>query len=240
MYSRNYLLFIGIIALMLSACGPARFVEPLSKNENAIGIDLGGPMVKVPGIATMPIPFSSITYGRGVSNKLTIHGSWYTTAAVFGVAQIGGGATYGAWKSKNQKHGASAMLGFNTAIDVFENNFKFWPQLDAHYYFKYNFRSLTQDDLLNKGGRPSANMLYVGIGSWYELSSVKAHGEKQETVVVPMLNLGHDLNWKKWTFKTELKLLAPFSSNEDIVIDYISLTGKKGATGLYFGLIRRF
>src|SRR5690554_4808942 len=85
MYSRNYLLFIGIIALMLSACGPARFVEPLSKNENAIGIDLGGPMVKVPGIATMPIPFSSVTYGRGVSNKLTIHGSWYTTAAVFGV-----------------------------------------------------------------------------------------------------------------------------------------------------------
>jgi hypothetical protein len=226
--------------LLLNSCGPTRFVEPLARKQNAIGFDLGGPLVKVPGVATTPLPFSSLTYGRGITNQLTLHGSWYTTAAVFGVAQIGAGGTYGFWKSNNQKHGASAMLGFNTAMDVFENNFKFWPQLDAHYYFKYNFRSLSQDDLLNKGGKPQANMIYAGIGTWYELDRIKAHGESQETFVVPMLNIGHDLNWNKWTFKTELKLIAPFSSNEDVVLDYISLTGKKGSTGVYLGLIRKF
>ena len=234
----NFFLIIGL-AIMISSCGPARFVEPLKKRQNAIAIDIGGPIVTVPDVATSPMPFSSITYGRGISNKLTVHGSWYTTPAVFGVAQIGGGATYGVWKSKNTKHGASAMLGFNSALDVFENNFKFWPQLDAHYYFKYNHKGMKQEDLLT-GDRSVANLLYFGIGTWYELERTKAHGERQETVVIPMLNIGHDLNWKRWTFKTELKLIAPFSSNEDIVLDYFSLAGKNGATGFYLGLIRKF
>jgi len=240
MKKTDFFLLLFLLIFLLGSCGPARFVEPLAKNENAIAVDLGGPLVNVPGLATIPIPFSSITYGRGISNSLTVHGSWYTTSAVFGVAQVGGGATYRFWKSKNLKHGVTGMIGFNTAVDVFENNFKFWPQLDGHYYFKYNHRSLTQDDLLNKGGRPAANLLYAGIGTWYELGRTKAHGEKQEAFIVPMLNIGHDFNWKKWTLKTEFKLIAPFSSNDDIVMDYISITGKKGATGLYIGLIRKF
>lgn len=228
------------MGVTIASCGPARFVEPLAKNKNAISVDLGGPLVNVPGLATMPIPFTSITYGRGITDDLTIHGSWYSTASIFGVAQLGAGATYGFWRSKDEKHGFSGMLGFNTAFDVFENNFKFWPQLDAHYYWKYQHRSMEQDDLLVSGGRPVSNLFYAGIGTWYELQAIKAHGEKQTTFVVPMLNIGHDLNWKKWTFKTELKLIAPFSSNRDIVLDYKSITGKTGATGVYIGFIRRF
>lgn len=229
-----------LVSLLITACGPARFVEPLKRYENAVAVDVGGPIVNVPDVATTPLPFTAITYGRGLSNRLTLHGSWYSTAAVFGVAQVGAGATYGLWKSQKGKHGASAMLGFNSALDVFENNFKFWPQLDAHYYFKYNHQSLKQEDLLVSGGRSQSNLLYIGIGTWYELESRKAHDEKQENLIVPMLNIGHDLNWKKWTFKTELKLIAPFSSNENIVMDYLSLTGKNGATGIYLGLIRKF
>lgn len=238
MVIRFFIIFL-ILGLAFTSCGPARFVEPLAKRENAIAVDLGGPIVKIPGVITMPIPFTSITYGRGITNDLTLHGSWYSTAAIFGVAQIGAGATYGFWESKDEKHGFSGMLGFNTAIDFFENNFKFWPQLDAHYYWKYQKRGMVQDDLLTGGG-PVSNLFYAGIGSWYELSRIKAHDQKQTTIVIPMLNIGHDLNWKKWTFKTELKLIAPFSSNRDIVMDYISITGKTGATGFYIGFIRKF
>jgi hypothetical protein len=234
----NFFLIIGVLT-GLNSCGPARFVEPLRKYQNAIALDVGGPVISVPDVATTPIPFSSITYGRGITNKLTIHGSWYTTAAIFGVAQIGAGATYGIWKSKRNKHGISTMLGFNTAIDVFENNFKFWPQLDAHYYFKYNHKQINQEDLLTSG-RKVSNLLYFGVGTWYELDRTKAHGERQQTLVIPMLNFGHDLNWSRWTLKTELKLIAPFTSNENLVVDYFSLTGKNGATGVYLGLIRKF
>lgn len=235
-----YSFAISVLLISVSACGPSRFVEPLKRYENAVAIDLGGPIVKVPGVATTPLPFSSVTYGRGITNKLTIHGSWFSTAALFGVAQIEAGATYGIWEDTKQKHGVSGQLGVNTALDVFENNFKLWPQLNAHYYFKYNQKAQGQEDLLTSGGREKANLFYAGIGSWYELEREKAHGEKQEAVVIPMLNIGHDLNWNKWTLKTEIKLIAPFSSHEDIVLDYFSFTGSKGATGVYLGLIRRF
>jgi len=233
------LLLILTLGFLVASCGPARFVAPLAKNENAVAVDLGGPIVTIPGVATMPIPFTSITYGRGITNDLTIHGSWHTTAAIFGVAQIEAGATYGFWKNDDGKHGLSGMLGFNTAMDFFENNFKFWPQLDVHYYWKYQSREMIQDDLLT-GGKPVSNVFYTGIGSWYELEGRRAHNEKQTTIVIPMLNIGHDLNWKKWTFKTEIKLIAPFTSNKDIVMDYFSLTGKTGATGVYIGFIRKF
>lgn len=229
----------SVLIFLLSSCGPARFVEPLARNENAIAVDLGGPLVKIPEVATTPIPFTSITYGRGITNRLTLHGSWYSTAAIFGVAQVAAGANYGFWRSKNQKHGVSGMVGFNTAIDFFEYNFKLWTQLDAHYYWKYNLKNITQSDLLNGGPSP-ANLLYVGIGSWWEIDPVKVDGKRTGPFVVPMLNIGHDLNWKKWTFKAEVKFIAPFSSNQDKVVDYISAMGKRGSTGIYIGFIRKF
>ncbi len=231
--------WITVFLFLLSACGPARFVDPLARNENAIAVDLGGPLVKVPGVSTLPIPFTSITYGRGLTNNLTLHGSWYSTAAIFGVAQIGAGAHYRFWESKNEKHGFSGMLGVNTALDFFEYNFKLWPQLDGHYYWKYNLKPMVQSDLLD-GSRSKANLLYLGIGSWWEMNPVKVEGKRTGPFVVPMLNIGHDLNWKRWTFKAEVKFIAPFSSNQDKVVDYVSAMGKHGATGIYIGFIRKF
>ena len=227
--------FIAII----SSCGPSRFVEPLKKGENAVSASLGGPMTNVPGIATIPLPFTSIGYGRGVTKKVTVFGSWYSTAAVFGLAQFDVGATVGLFQSQNNKHGISITPAFNTALDFYASNYKLWPQLDANYYWKYNHRQQVQDDLLTRGGS-TANLFYAGIGSWYELDGTRAHDEVQPTRVVPMLNIGHDLNWKKWTFKTELKLIAPFSSNQNVVLDYVSLIPDRGATGFYIGFTRRF
>lgn len=235
------LLFIGIIASIfcLSSCGPTRFVEPLQRNENALAVDLGGPLVKIPGMATIPLPFTAITYGRGITDKLTLHGTWYTTAAFLGDIQLEAGATYGLWKSKYGNNGVSGMIGFNTVMDVYQKNFRFWPRLDVHYYWKYNYRATRQSDMFGKG-KPVPERLYVGIGSWYELSKELAHGNQRKRFVVPMLNIGHDLNWKKWTFKAELRLIAPLASNQNLVLDYISITGKTGATGVYIGFIRRF
>ncbi|MEX1190939.1 MAG: hypothetical protein WEA99_03130 [Brumimicrobium sp.] len=229
-----------VFTSVVTSCGPSRFVEPLNKSENAVSVSLGGPLANIPGVATIPMPFTSIGYGRGVTDNITAFGSWYSTAAVFGVVQFDAGATVGLWKSKNKKHGFSGTGGFNFATDRFEWNTSFWPQLDANYYWKYNHRSQTQDDLLTKGGVPKSNLLYAGIGTWYELKGIRAHDVEQPTRVVPMLNIGHDLNWNKWTMKLEVKLLAPFTSNEDVVVDYVSLMGNQGATGVYLGFTRRF
>lgn len=235
----KYITSVVLMVFFLASCGSAKFVEPLKRNENAVSVELGGPLIKIPNSIVAPIPFTSISYGRGLTDELTLHGSWYSTAAVFGVAQIDLGATYGFWKSDNNKHGFSGMLGFNTAYDGYAKNFKLWPQLNAHYYFKYNLKPMQQDDLLTNSMKTS-NLFYAGISSWYELSGQKAHGERQTARVIPMLDIGHDLNWKRWTFKLELKLIAPFSSNQNIVVDYKSITGKNGATGVYLGFVRKF
>ena len=225
---------------VLMGCGPSRFVEPLERGENAVSVSIGGPMANVPGIATIPLPFTSIGYGRGITSNITAFGSWYSTAAVLGVAQFDGGVTIKLIESQKQKHGLSCTPSFNTALDFYANQFKFWPKLDANYYWRYNHRQQIQDDLLTNGGRPKANLFYAGIGTWYELDGSRAHNEKQNTRIIPILNIGHDLNWKNWTFKTEVKLIAPFSSNQDIVVDYVSPMGEQGALGLYFGFVRRF
>ena len=237
---RNLVYAALIIGYILQSCGPSRFVEPLNKGENAVSATLGGPLTKVPGVATIPMPFTSLTYGRGITNNITVFGSWYSTAAIFGTIQFDAGATMRIIESKDHKHGLSGMAGFNIATDRWEWNTKIWPQLDVNYYWKYNLRGQTQDDLLTKGGTPRANLLYAGIGTWYEFSGTRSHDVKQSTRVVPMLNIGHSLNGKKWSFTTEIKFIAPFSSNENIVVDYVSLTGNFGATGVYFGVTRRF
>jgi hypothetical protein len=237
---RNLVYPVLLMVLILESCGPSRFVEPLKKGENAVSASLGGPLVNVPGVATIPMPFTSLTYGRGVTNNITVFGSWYSTAAIFGTIQFDAGATMRIVESKNHKHGFSGMVGFNFATDRWDWNSKIWPQLDANYYWRYNYRGQAQDDLLTKGGTPRANLFYAGIGTWYEFSGTRSHDVKQSTRVVPMLNIGHNLNGKKWTLTTEIKLLAPFSSNQNIVVDYVSITGKNGATGIYFGVTRRF
>ncbi len=233
-YKNLYLIALLMLAL-LNACAPLRIVEPLKKDENIIGLSLGGPMINVPRVATMPIPFTNVFYGRGVTDKLSLHGGWYPTASIFGVGQIDIGATYGLWKDKRDKQGVSAMINANIAMDFFEYKFRTWPELDVHYYFKYRSRNL--GDPMNT---KTENLFYAGFSTWYELLGVKAHEQLQTDRVLPTFNIGHDLNWKQWTLKTELSLMAPFSSNENKVVDYISITGNRGVLGVYLGLIRKF
>lgn len=231
------LLVFGLLAL--ASCSHSKFVVPLNRGEQAVSVGLGGPVINVPGIATMPIPMTSVTYGKGITEDITVFGSWFPTASVFGTWQFDAGATVRLLENEDKKKGVTLTPGFNFAIDRFEWNSKFWPQLDANAYWKYNKKDLVQDDLLT-GKRSQANILYAGLGSWYELSGKKAHGEPQTNRVLPIVQVGHDLNWGKWTFKSELKLIAPFASNQDIVVDYRSLLGDYGATGFYVGLVRSF
>lgn len=135
--------------------------------------------------------------------------------------------------------GISIAPALNFAFDRFEGNTKLWPLVDGNFYWKYNARSQKQDDLLTKNVY-RANNLYIGMGSWFELASTRAHEENQEHIVIPMVHLGHDLNWKSWGLKAEVKFIAPFTSNQNIVVDYASAFGDFGATGIYLGFTRRF
>ncbi|MDX1446074.1 hypothetical protein [Lishizhenia sp.] len=227
------------ISSILFSCSSSRFIEPLAKKQNAVSADFGGPLVNVPGVATIPLPFSSLTYGRGLSHSTTIYGSWHTTAAVFGVAQFDLGVVKEVWYNRDRHMGISITPSVNFARDVFEQNTKLWPILEANYYWKYNQQGVVQADLLSNR-KIKYNFVYAGVGSWFELSSTRAHDQPQNNWAFPMVQVGHTFRRNKWSFSTELKMMVPYMSNQDIVLDYKSITGERGATGIYIGVIKRF
>ncbi|MFN6015144.1 MAG: hypothetical protein ACK47F_10690, partial [Flavobacteriales bacterium] len=84
------LLGFGIVATVLS-CAPSRFIKPLNHKQHAISASLGGALMNVPGITTIPMPNTSLGYGYGVMPEMTVYGNWYTTAAIFGDIQLDAG-----------------------------------------------------------------------------------------------------------------------------------------------------
>lgn len=227
------------LSVLLLGCAPSRFVVPLEYKEQAVHVSLGGPVIDVPNLMALPIPLTAITYGNGVSEKLTVYGSVYPTALLFGTLQMDLGFTRMIWESDNENHGFTFSPAVNFAIDRFEFNGMFYPQLDAHYYWIYNRKYLSQDDIVT-GKRNYPNFVYGGLGTWFELNSLRAHEENQPNVLLPNLQIGHEFVGAKWSFKTELRFIAPNLNNQNKVVKYKSLTGDFGATGVYFGVMKRF
>ena len=116
----------------LASCAPSRFVQPLKKDEKAITASLGGPLTQIPGIATVPIPHTNITYGQGISDNITVFGGWYPTASIFGVWQFEAGGVIGLVNQENWGISTTPMLNF--AIDKWGFQAKLWPNLDINAY----------------------------------------------------------------------------------------------------------
>jgi hypothetical protein len=224
---RILLFLISGLALLWS-CAPARFVEPLQKGQQVITGHFGGPVAKVPGIGAIPIPFTSIGYGRGLTNQTTVMGSIQTTSLAFGVGQFELGASQKLWST--DRMGLSGQLNTNILIDFYTGANRIWPQLDANYYFKYGLKS-------NRiGEQRNYNFMYAGISNWFDFYRVESQGRPNEQLWIPSLQFGHQWIRPKWSYQAEVKILAPLESNENIVVPYPSLLQNRGALGLYFGI----
>lgn len=202
----------------------------MEHKQHAVTGSFGGALTNVPGVAVIPIPNSSLGYGYGLKPELTVFGNWYTTAAVFGVFQIDAGCSYRVWK--NDKMGLTLSPSVNYLIDVFEKNSRVYPQFDANYYFDYFQKE--------KKGRMNSNHFYFGFSNWFDLQSTKAHGLKQTNRMVFSPQFGHTFERGNWNYTIEVKLLAPYASNQDIVVDYVSPFGNRGGMGTYFGIVYKF
>lgn len=232
------LLFLFSSLVLLWSCAPARFVEPLKKGEQVITGHFGGPVAKVPGIGAIPIPFTSIGYGRGLTDQTTIMGALQTTSLAFGVGQFELGASQKIWS--NDRMGVSAQLNANFLLDFYTGANRLWPQIDGNYYFKYGrqWKPEHLDHMCSVYHR-NYNFFYAGISNWFDFYRVESQGRPNEQMLIPNFQIGHQWIRPKWTFQAEIKMLAPLSSNENIVVPYPSLLQNRGATGLYFGITYR-
>ncbi|MDP4637351.1 MAG: hypothetical protein NWR96_10060 [Crocinitomicaceae bacterium] len=231
---RFKVIFIGVL-LALGSCAPARFVEPLKKGQQVLTGNFGGPVAKIPGIGSIPIPFTAVGYGYGVSDKTTVFGNLHTTSLAFGVGQTDIGVSQSIWK--NDKMGISTQGTMNILVDFYTGANRFWPQVDANYYFRYGKHSKpVQLDALCKIESKHYNLLYAGISNWFDPYKIESQGRPNAQFWIPSVQIGHQWIRPKWSYQAELKMLAPNQSNENIVVNYPSLLNNRGAIGLYFGI----
>lgn len=212
-----------ILLSLLSYCAPSRYVKPLAKKQSAVTFSFGGPLIKFAG-APIPIPFSTLGYGYGITENLTVYGNLHTTSLLFANAQADIGATFNIYKKENL-FGITASPALQLVYNVRNSTgARLWPTIDLNSYFH-----------LNK--KPS--YLYGGISTWFELSGMKAHQETQQRHVLPNLQVGYVIVKTKWQHQFEIKYLGLGVANLPGVVDYIGISGK-GSIGVYYSLVRKF
>ncbi len=224
-------LALSFFLIILYSCAPARYVKPLDKGQHALQVNLGGPIAKVPGIGVIPMPLSTVGYGYGLKEHLTLFGNLHTTSLLFGVGQVDLGAAYRCWTRKNM--GITLQPTLNVAVDFYTGANRFWPQLDANYYWDY---AELRTKAKNGKGFQKIRSVYAGLSNWFDPYLTESQGRANEQVWIPSIQIGHLWQKNQWVYQFEAKLLAPIYSNEDIVVNYPSAFGNQGALGAYFSI----
>ena len=207
-----------------NSCSSSRFVEPLEKNQKAIGIALGGPLINFGG-ATIPTPMSSVVFGYGLDTNFTVFGGVHTTSLLFNNFHTDFGLTY---KFIDQNKLIPSLSGSfnNTFVTSFETGTsRYWPQLDINGYWNFSERN---------------HFWYVGLSNWFELRKTRAHDLEQLKRWLPNPQAGVTFKTKTFQFNIEYKLLGLGITSNDVFVPYQSLSNNKGAMGLYFGVTKPF
>ncbi len=216
-------LLVVCLLFLLICCAPTRLVKPLEKGKQLIGLSFGGPLIKFAG-APIPIPFTTLVYGYGLTNKITGFGGIHTTSLLFGNLQTDIGSTIKIFEKEN-KFGFSATPALQLAYNMRnKTGARLWPSVDLNAYY------LIKND---------AAFFYCGLATWFEPSNKKAFNEKQTQHILPNIHIGLMLNKSKWMNQFELKYMGLGVANLPGVVDYIGLSGK-GTLGIYYSLIRKF
>lgn len=212
-----------LLLLLCTACAPVRYVKPLQKKQSAAAVSLGGPLITY-GKATIPVPFVTAAYGYGIDSALTAFASFNITSALYGNFQAELGATR---QFAAQRRYLPALSGTLLINGICRNAgaAKLYPELDANAFWEYGKRK---------------NYFYIGLGNWFELSQKRTLGETQPNHWIPVPLLGHSFTGKKWNLCLEAKFIAPNLSDKNIVVDYQTPFGDRGALGVYIGYTRKF
>jgi len=228
------IIYFGIIAKLSISCSSSRYIKPLASGQSAVTMSLGGPIAKVPGIGVIPMPLTSIGYGYGINNNITVFGDLHTTSMLFGIGQLDLGATYRYWST--EKMGLTLQPTLNVAVDFYTGANRFWPQLDANFYWDY---SELRTKSKNGNGFQKLRTVYGGISNWFDPYLTESQGRKNEQIWIPSIQIGHLWQRNQWTYQLEAKILAPIYSNDNIVVNYPSILGSRGALGAYFSVYYR-
>lgn len=218
------IILLGILLTFLMSCSATRIVKPLKAKEVAVGFDFGGPIIDFAG-AKIPIPFSSFSGAYGIDSLMTVFGGLHTTALAFGNLQLDMGIVRDLLPAKGRRPGISVAPIANMVLNFKQGDFRIYPELDINVHWKYSLKR--------------RNYLYFSFSNWFDLWGKKAHGVPNTVHYIPNFALGHTFENKKMRYSLELRWLAPFSNNENIVVAYNGIANQ-GSLAFYFGMCRKF
>ena len=146
----------------------------------------------------------------------------FTTAALFGNAQIDVGVTYQFLKQKKFRPNVSVAPAINFVYNFDDKSAHLWPLLDVNAFWNYGERQ---------------NYWYVGFNNYFEFSNTIANDQPQNHRWIWNPQIGHIIKGKKkgWEFCAEIKLLAPYLDASKAFVPFKSILGKWGSTGIYLG-----
>ncbi|MGL5892965.1 MAG: hypothetical protein ACRC3B_23950, partial [Bacteroidia bacterium] len=120
-----------LIAFVFASCAPVRYVRPLQKNTHAVSASLGGPVIGFAG-AVLPVPFTSLGYGYGLSNNITAYANLHTTSLMFGNIQTDFGICGRIWAASDERLQVTGNASFNFAANMQGASARLWPQADLN------------------------------------------------------------------------------------------------------------
>ena len=170
------------------------------------------------------MPFLTANYGYGIDSTLTGFASLNITSAVYGNFQSELGITKQLLNQNRYKPALSITPVLNTLYRN-KNAVRIFPQLDVNAFWEYGKKK---------------NYFYLGVSNWFELAGKRTLNENQPRHWFFTPLAGHSFTGKKWNIIVEVKAIAPYLSNEKLVVDYITPFKNNGALGVYIGYMRKF
>ncbi len=208
--------FGGALALVACGlgCGHTAVVRPVPKGAIQPELQLGGPIARVNGALTLPLPLVTAGARYGLSDKLDLSLNAHLTTLLFGVAGLDFGSAYLAMEQE----------GARPAVTVAGRLYGFM-------------------DVPPRGGpRPYAEL--AGTASWkargWLTPYVSASALVQFAGAWPLLSAGAgaELSLGRFGLQAEARWYAPYDDSRFAVVDWWSVGGW-GAWGVVFGLSYR-
>ncbi|HHH53766.1 MAG TPA: hypothetical protein ENK91_08920 [Bacteroidetes bacterium] len=216
-------ILLPVLIITVFSCAPSRFVKPLKKGESAIGFNAGGPLIHFSG-NVIPVPFSSVYYGYGLSEKGTVSGGFHITSMMYKTFQIDLGYTNQLFYQKNLMPGVSFYGGINSMYGFRKNDFRIYPSLDINAFWDYDNDKM---------------MSYVGLSNWFDPHPGKVEEGSEYRLWRASFLLGQNFRFGSYELELEYKFLGIGLDNTKTVVDYATKFNT-GAHGIYFQIMKKF
>lgn len=217
LFSRSIVLLCFL--LVFAGCTSSRLVQPLHQGKAQINVAAGGPFFDYKG-TTIPMPLTSVGAAYGIDQDLSLFAGLHTTSLYYGLGHGDIGVVKGLRQPEYWSPGISVAPAVSFMLDGWDWNFRAYPSVDINLYWQ---------------AFESRDFFYVGSTSWFEPATRRAHKEKQPYNWIPSIHSGYTLISGSFSYNAEVKYLAPFYSNKNIVVEYLSPVDR-GAIGLYIAV----